>query len=140
MKKLFILTSVLALAACQTYHTGKTGLQIDNSVKNNLTSSIHVGPKVSGTADCNEFLFFFGSSPDKQAYIPSMMSRAGNQAYDACTAGAVYDAISKNNSDILVEPQYTTVKKGFLCTPIGCLFGNTKVIVTGYSASITSIK
>ena len=69
-----------------------------------------------------------------------MMGAPGNQAFDECTAGAVYNAISKNNSDLLVEPQYTTVKNGFLCTMFGCLYSDTKVIVSGYSAKIKSIK
>ena len=139
MKKTLLISSLLALSACTSYHTGKKGMQISSGINHNLSASIDVGNKVTGTAVCSEFLFFIKSAPEKQAYIPEMVSKVGNQAYDECTAGAVYDAISKNDSDILVEPQFTTVKDGFLCTRFGCLFGNTKIIVTGYSAKIKSI-
>lgn len=140
MKSLAILTPVLFLAACTDYHTSGTGAMISHDVHSKSNASIVVGDKVSGSAECNDYLFFIKSRPERQTYIPEMMSKVGNLADEQCTAGAVYDAVSKNNIDLLIAPQYTSVKTGFLCTPIGCLYSNTKIIVSGYSAKINSIK
>ncbi len=140
MKKILIFLP-LALIACTDYHNSKLGMSFDERVNTNVSAQIAAdNTKISGSAECWEFLFFLHADPEKQTYIPEMMNKAGNLANNACTAGAVYDAVSKNNSDLLISPQYTTVKNGLLCTPIGCLFGHTKAIVSGYSAKITAIK
>lgn len=139
MKKLYLIGIMLLVSGCTSFHTGKDSLIINPDVKHNLSASLEVGDKITGIAECPEYLFFIKPTPEKQAYIPSMMSKAGNLANDECTAGAVYDAVSKNDADMLVEPQYTTVKNGFLCTFFGCFYSNTKIIVTGYAAKIKKI-
>lgn len=136
MKKIFIILLPLGLIGCTSFHAGKDAMMVDSEVKHNLTASVEAGDKVSGTAECSEYLFFIKSAPEKQTYIPSMMSKVGNQADAECTAGAVYNAVSKSNVDWLIEPQYTTVKKGFFCVFGRCLYSTTKVIVTGYPAKI----
>jgi len=139
MKKI-ILVLPLLITACSSMHNSKIGADIQPQVKTDVTATINMGQKVSGMANCTEFLFM-QFTPEKQTYIPEMAAKLGNLANDECTAGAVYNAVSANNGDILVAPQYTTIKNGILCFPkLGCLFGNTKVLVSGYIGKITSVK
>lgn len=138
-----ILLLPLALAACGTsYHTGRMGANIDGPDVRFVPKQAKISVsenKISGTAKCTSSLWFINSTPERQAYGVSLQTADGNLASDECTAGAVYDAISKANADVLVAPQYTVVRKGTLCFGYRCLVGSTQVIVNGYSGKITSI-
>lgn len=137
-----ILLLPLTLAACGAYHTGRIGATVDapdvrfvpKQVKFNVSDD-----KVTGVAECTSGLWIFNSVPEHQAYGMTLQTSDGNFASNECTAGAVYDAISDSNADVLIAPEYTVARRGFLCFGHRCLFGTTKVMVSGYTGKITSI-
>lgn len=144
MKKYTILASILALTGCATYHNGKIGMTITNPeiqfVPKQASVNVDTQNKISGSAKCDSVLWVFNSTPVRQTYGPELQTNDGNIAPDECVAGALYDAMSKSNADIIVAPQYTVAQQGLLCFKNRCLYGTTHVIVSGYAGSITSIK
>lgn len=144
MKNIAILTSVLVLVGCGAYHTGKTGMVIsDPGIKytpQEAKISVNTNNKLSGSASCSSFLWLFNNAPERQAYGVQLQTEDGVMASGECVAAAVYDAMSKTDADILVAPQYTTVRNGLLCFGQRCLVGTTKVLIKGYEGKITSIK
>ena len=101
--------------------------------------SVDTSKKITGSAECSSTLWIFNSAPERQTYGPQLQTAAGNFASGACTAAALYDAMSKSQSDIIVAPQYTSVRDGVLCFGHRCLFGTTKIIVNGYAGKIATI-
>lgn len=144
MKKYTILASILALTGCATYHNGKMGMNFTNPeiefAPKQVNVNIDAQNKISGSAKCTSVLWAFNSTPVRQTYGPELQTNDGNIAPDECVAGALYDAMSKSNADIIVAPQYTVAHKGILCFKNKCLHGSTQVIVSGYAGTITSIK
>ncbi len=144
MKKLIALTSVLALAACgTTYHNGKIGMTISNPdiqyTPQEAKISINTNDRLSGVAECSSFLWVFNSAPERQTYGAKLQTGDGMNADGECLAAAVYNAMKDSSADIIVAPQYTTVKDGLLCFGTRCFAGTTKVMVKGYAGRITSI-
>ncbi len=140
MKKIALLTALLGLTACNTYHNGRAGLVLADTVDVNTVANVKVdaGNKISGVAECSSVLYVFHSEPERQSHIPTLQTASGNIASSACTNGAIYDALDGVNADVIVAPQYTTVQNGLLCFGSRCLFGTTKVLVSGYAGKITS--
>lgn len=143
MKKIAILTSVLSLAACTTYHTGKMGATMTGPdikyAPQEAKLSVNTREKMTGTASCESFLWIFNSVPERQAYGPKLQVSEGTVASNECMAAAMYDAMSKSDADVIVAPQYTNARDGFLCFGSRCLVGTTKVIVKGYAGKVVSI-
>lgn len=140
MKKYTIFAAVLALTGCNTYHNSKHAMTLQSDVETPLQSKVEVGSKVTGTATCNSFLYVINSTPERQTYLPSSNFDQNAIGGNKCVAGALYDALSKSSADIIISPQYTTMRKGFLCFGERCMIGQSQVIVTGYAGKITSIK
>lgn len=143
MKKIALLTSLLALTACGAYHNGRMGMNISNPeidfVPMQTKVNVDTNKKITGVAECTSGLWIFNSAPERQTYGVSMQENAGNFASGECVAAAVYDAMNKSKADIIVAPHYTATRSGALCFGYRCLAGTTKVIVTGYAGNITSI-
>lgn len=143
MKKIALLSSLLALTACQTYHNGKIGMTISNPdvefAPMQAKMNVDASKKITGTAECNSFLWVFNDAPWRQTYGTALQTESGNLASKACTAAAVYDAMNQSQADVIIAPQYTSVRDGVFCFGDRCLFGTTKVIVSGYSGKITEI-
>lgn len=140
MNKIVLLGSVLVLTACTRYHTSKAGLELNSVVPTNIEAVFEKGQRVSGVAECNQFLYFFDIVPQKQTYIPMMHGKYGSFVTDSCMAGAVYDAVSKVDADVLVSPQYTMANKGLLCISGRCLVGKTVTVVSGWASKISQVK
>ena len=143
MKKIALLSSLLALTACGTYHNGKMGMTISNPeidfVPMQATVKVDTNKKITGVAECTSGLWIFNSAPERQTYGVSMQENAGNFASKECVAAAVYAAMNNAKADIIVAPHYTATREGALCFGHRCLAGTTKVIVSGYAGNITSI-
>ncbi|MCM1293939.1 MAG: hypothetical protein NC311_00040 [Muribaculaceae bacterium] len=143
MKKIAILSSLLALTACGTYHNGKMGMTLSNPdvefVPMQVKVNVDASKKITGTAECGSFLWVFNNVPQRQTYGPTLQTETGNLATESCTAAAVYDAMNQSQSDVIIAPQYTSMRNGAFCFGHRCLFGTTKVIVNGYSGKITAI-
>lgn len=144
MKKIALLGSVLALTACATHHSSKVGLELNPVVPTNIEAKMEEGKRVHGKSDCWNVLYLFDVLPDKRTYLPEMQGKYGKNgifvAPEACVAGAVYDAVSKIDADVLVSPQYTTANKGFLCIGGRCLIGKTTTVVSGWASKISQVK
>ena len=84
MKKIFLLTGVMALTACSTYHTGKTGFTITNPdvefIPMEAKVTVDDSSKISGSAECSSLLWVFNSAPERQAYGASLQVSDGNFA------------------------------------------------------------
>ncbi len=146
MKKVLLL-SVLALfgigCASTQYHNGRNGLTIadaDQIKLYPLQAEVEVGEKISGVAECEKWFGIFYKKPEKQTYGVGMQQNAGNFAPNACTRGAIYDALSKGKADTIVAPKYTAVKKKDLCIFGFCLHEVDQIIVTGYKGTIKNIQ
>lgn len=144
MKKYVLLgTILLSLCACSAYHTGKIGMNVnDDAVEfypKQISLNVDSSSKISGSAECTSLFWIFNLTPEKQAYGVNLQTDSGVIASDECVAAAIYDAMSKTNADVIVAPQYTTVRDGLLCFGYRCLGGTTKVIVKGYSGKISNI-
>lgn len=143
MKKIAILTSVLALTACSSVHNGKIGMTVTNPeiqfTPQEAHVSINTNNKLSGAAECRSFLWLFNSVPKRKTFGPQLQESAGVMASNGCVAAAVYDAMKNSDADILAAPQYTTSQSGIFCFGSKCLAGTSKVLVKGYAGKITSI-
>ena len=135
MKKSLILLT-LALAGCSTHNNTKIGATPDVGFKRHeFTANATVGERINGQASCSEILFI-KSSPKRQTY-GNFLQPAGIKSPSACVAAAVYDAMSKDNADVLVAPTYTVIRDKFGCLPrVGCLWSQTQVLVNGYSGKL----
>lgn len=143
MKKYLLLAGVIALSACSvTTHKGvENGLFTDVVVESRpLQVSVVPGVKVRGSARCTSFLGFTINSPEREAYGATMQTSEGNFEGGKCTRGAVYDAISKSNSELLLAPQYTVSGKTFGCLFGACLYSDSRVDVVGYGATFSYIR
>ncbi|MBQ7303657.1 MAG: hypothetical protein IJW75_01905 [Alphaproteobacteria bacterium] len=143
MKKYFILAAVIALSACSTTtHKGINGGRFSDVEIETRPLQVSVVPntKVKGSARCTSFLGFTINAPEKEAYGATMQTSDGNFEGGKCTRGAVYDAISRSNSEILIAPQYTVSGKTFGCFLGYCLYSDSKVDVVGYGANFSYMR
>ena len=143
MKKYFLLAGMIALTACSTTtHRGINGGDFANAVVETRPMQISVvpGAKVKGSARCTSFLGFTINAPEKEAYGATMQTTDGNFEAGRCTRGAVYDAVSKANSEMLLAPQYIVSGKTFGCFLGHCLYSDSRVDVIGYAANYAYLR
>lgn len=149
MKKILVavLFAICGVGCASTqYHNGRDGVTLANTDAIKvypMQAEVRVGNVVSGVAECEKWFGIFKKEPEKQTYGLPLQSEQGNFAPNACTRGAVYDAISKGNADTIIAPRYLAVKKKELCI-LGikslCLHEVDQIIVTGYKGTFTNIK
>ena len=143
MKKIYAIIVLLALCACSvTTHQGVEGSKFSDVIveARPLQVSVVPGERISGAARCRNFLFFTLNSPEKEAYGATMQTDEGNFEAGICTRGAIYNAISKANADVILAPQYTTSGKTFGCLFGHCIYSDSTVKVTGFKGSFKDIK
>lgn len=144
------LTSLLAvcLMLCAyssvEYHNGKRGVYLGNIEAVEilpLQAEVEVeNTVISGVAECERWFWFLTKKPAKQTYGVSLQIPNGNFSPNACTRGALYDALSKNNAQYIFAPRYTAVKKGNWCILGLCLHQVNQIIVTGQKANIKHVR
>jgi len=142
-KTLFVTATAMALCACSaTTHQGIEGAKFSDVMIESRPMQVSVvpGEKIKGSARCRSLLFFTLNAPEKEAYGAHMQTSDGNFESGMCTRGAVYDAISKANADVLLAPQYTVSGKTFGCLFGHCLYSDSSVEVTGYKGTFKDIK
>jgi hypothetical protein len=136
MKKYLL---ILALAGCSSYQNTKLGVgnpEVDINKAPSLNANVAVGEKITGKASCQEILFI-KSKPYHQTYGINLQI-TDIEADSSCVAGAIYDAMNKNNADVLIAPSYTVIRDEFLCIPYTrhCIYSNTEVLVSGFSGKL----
>lgn len=104
-----------------------------------LQADIQVGEKISGTAECQTLFGFHTKKPQKQTYEAELQVASGNFSPSACTRGALYNALIKNNADLIIAPRYTAVQDTKICLFGLCAVRKYQIIVTGYKGIINSI-
>ena len=144
MKKIvIILVAVFVVTGCSSieYHNGRNSLLMETIriEPNPIEADIQVGEKISGTAECKMLFGFTIDSPQKQTYGSDLQVSAGNFSPRACTRGALYNALIKNNADLIIAPRYTAVQDAKLCIFGLCVFRNYQIIITGYKGTIKKI-
>ncbi len=139
---LCIITSTLT--ACSTHNRGIDSINTSQTLLEirPIEASIDVGHKMKGRALCRSLFGFDLNKPEKEAYGATLETTKGNDAPDQCTRGAIYNALSQTNADLIIAPQYETDTRKFLCIPFfdACLYRRSFVEVTGYEGSYTNIK
>lgn len=145
MKKILLFGLLASFSiGCSTaeYHQGRQSIRLQNIEvePQPLQANIQVGPQISGVAECESWFGFRIKKPKKQTFGAGLQVTQGNFAPDPCTRGAIYDALTKNNADIIITPRYTSVKKGNLCIFGLCLNVVDQIIVTGYKGKVTNIR
>lgn len=144
MKKWMYLAAVaVCVTGCSSMETrnGRNNMLVDDiSIEPKpMQAEIQVGPKISGVAECEKWFWFWTKQPAKQTYGTSLQMPDGNFSTGPCTRGAIYDALTKNNADMIVAPKYTAVQKGELCVLGKCMHRVNQIIVTGYKGNIKDI-
>ena len=144
MKKTLLVTAAaMTLCACSaTTHQGIEGARFSDVVIESrpLQVSVVPGEKITGSARCRSILGITLNAPEKEAFGAHMQTTDGNFEGGACTRGAVYDAISKANADVLLAPQYTVSGKTFGCLFGHCLYSDSSVDVVGYKGTFKNVK
>ena len=144
MKKIAILLAAVALTGCAStaYHNAKSGILMDdvNSINMpSLKADVEVGEKISGVAECESWFGIITKSPNRQTYGVELQKETGNMTPADCTRGALYEAMSKSNADVIISPKYTSVKKDNWCIFGYCIHKVRQIIVTGYKGNIKNI-
>lgn len=139
---LCIITSTLT--ACSSHNRGINSVNASQTLLEirPLEASINVGHKMKGRALCRSLFGFHFDKPEREAYGATLETTKGNEAPDQCTRGAIYNALSQTNADLIIAPQYETDSWKFLCIPFVdvCLYRSSFVEVTGYEGNYTNIK
>lgn len=138
MKKIIFILPLM-LVACSDYKTGKLGANMHPTIDvQPISADIEVGERISGSAECTDLLFFRISEPSRGVYGAGTMETLAKGVDTTCAAGALYDAMSKIDADVIVAPQYTVASTRFMCIPkLNCLYQNTKVLVTGRAGKVS---
>ena len=143
MKKVMCCVAAVLAVGCSSveYHNGKQSLLMQNVQvePSPLKADIQVGQAISGVAECEKWFGFTTKKPAKQTYGAELQVSQGNFSTGACTRGAVYEALTKNNADVIIAPRYTSVKKSNGCLFGFCIHVVDQVIVTGYKGNIRNI-
>ncbi|MBR5609027.1 MAG: hypothetical protein IKW63_02020 [Elusimicrobiaceae bacterium] len=145
MKKLSLLVlAAVCLVGCSSvgYHNAKSSMLLNDINKINTPSfkaDVEVGEKISGVAECESWFGFTTKQPARQTYEAKLQSNSGNLAPSACTRGALYDAMSKSNADVIITPKYTSVNKDNWCVFGYCIHKVRQIIVTGYKGTVKKI-
>lgn len=145
MKKLLLLEALLILlvgCASVEQHNGRQSVLMNPVAiePRPLQADIQVGRAISGVAECETWFGFITKQPQKQTYGVDMQEPQGNFAPNACTRGAVYDALSKNNADVIISPRYTSIKKKNWCILGVCLHLVDQIIVSGYKGDVVNLR
>lgn len=140
MKKLSITIMMFVavfMTGCSAYHQSKHGILLQNPYveMTPLEVDLKVGEKITGMAECQKLFGLTIAAPKRLAYGAELQGADGDIAPAACTKGAIYDAMSRNNADTIIAPHYTVVKSSFLF-----IYSKTKIIVTGYKGTFGPIK
>ena len=144
MKKVVIAVLVsLGVVGCSSmeHHNGRNSVLVQNAViePNPLQADIKVGAQISGTASCESWFGFLTKKPQRQTYGAVLQVADGNVAPSACARGAIYDALNKSGADMILVPQYTSVRKSEGCIFGWCIHHEDKIIVTGYKGTLGNI-
>lgn len=145
MKKLLtLLIGTSMLVGCTTHTRGINNAKISEQLVEvrPMEASISVGKKMRGKAQCKSLFGFSIESPAKEAYGAELQTEAGNFAPNECTRGAVYNALSKSNADLIIAPQYEVDAFKFLCIPFidACVYRRAAIDVVGYEGFYKDIK
>ncbi len=143
MKKIMYVCMTMMFVGCSSveYHNGRQSLLMQNVQvePSPLKADIQVGQAISGVAECERWFGFTTKKPAKQTYGAELQVSQGNFSPNPCTRGAVYEALTKNNADVIIAPRYTAVKKGNLCLFGFCMHVVDQIIVNGYKGNIRNI-
>ena len=146
MKKcIYLCAAVLLVTGCSSVATrnGRESLLYQKPRKISvrpLQAEIKVGQAINGVAECEKWFWFWTKQPAKQTYGTALQVAEGNFSEGPCTRGAVYDALVKNNAELIVAPRYTAVQKGNWCLFGWCVHRVNKIIVTGYKGNVVNFQ
>jgi len=125
------LTLALMCFSCSNKSLVQSGLGASVNVfvaDVNLDADVIVGEEITGYAKESYLFGFFKTSSSG----PSLVG-AGVGGGSVCR-GAAYDAVSKSNADVIVNPQYALSTESTLFT------STEECTVTGYKGTLANIK
>jgi hypothetical protein len=133
-----------ALTACSSHNRGIDSINTSQTLLEirPIEASIDIGHKMKGRAFCSSLFGFNIAKPEREAYGATLETTSGNDAPNQCTRGAIYNALSQTNADLIIAPQYEVDSYKFLCLPFLdiCVYNSSLVEVTGYEGNYTNIK
>tara|TARA_Y100000996_G_scaffold343119_1_gene280678 strand:- start:1410 stop:1811 length:402 start_codon:yes stop_codon:yes gene_type:complete len=104
------------------------GASVNVSADVSLEADVVVGEKITGYARESYLFGFFQTSSSGPSLVGS-----GVGGGSVCE-GAAYDAVSKSNADVIVNPQYVLSTESTLFT------STEECTVTGYKGTLSNIK
>lgn len=154
MKKLLTVTLIaILLASCSSTQTAFDSSPVNSkSVElDPIKADINVNEKskIKGSSKSTYFLFFrisgdkvyadvdFDNQKDLTTSVLSLLNPFNwiyNGGESKTRSAAAYKALSKNNDDVIVDPNYTTTVKNYI------LFKTFKVDVEGYGAKYSNFR
>lgn len=136
--------SMLVMACSSvSYHNGRNSISLaqpDQVDLYPLQADVKVEQQISGVAECESWFGFLTKKPQRQTFGATLQEASGDFSPSPCTRGAIYDALAKNNAEMILSPRYTAVQKKNWCLLGLCLHKVNQIIVTGYKASVKNIR
>ncbi len=133
-----VLVIMFSLNGCTRINTNTKGSDVNVVPVEAIPMevSVKVGEKISG--DCS-FKSIFGiplEAPEKRAFGVEFDQAFANFG-GICTEGAVHDAVSKVNADVMIAPRYTVSGFTLFCLPFtdACIWKSKDVNVSGYKGT-----
>ena len=140
MKNLILLLFVIALTSCASTQTAFDSSPVNSKsvdldpIKADI--NIDESSKIKGSSKSTYFLFF-RLSGDITTTIMSLLNPFNwiyNGGEQKTKSAAAYKALSKNNSDVIVDANYTTTITDYF------IFKTFKVDVEGYGAKYSNFR
>lgn len=145
MKKVILCTLVAICAiGCTSmqHNSGRNSLLTRSEVRSRLQADMKVENIITGTAHCESwFGGIYRIQPTDQTFGAVLQTHEGNISSDQCTRGAIYNALTKNRAEYIVDPKYdVATKREFCLFGFLCLHKIQEVKITGYKARVSEFK
>lgn len=131
---------LLFISNCTSLTKSQFSAPLRSDVKIPVKADVEIGEKISGNASVTTVLeiFKFGM-PSKYAVglnynTDSGFSPIEIDPYSSIKDAAAYNAVSKSNADVIVNPKYSIEENNYL------LFSTVKVTVQGYKGTLKGLK
>ena len=134
------LVLLIGLTGCGTTKISQPAAPYAVTVKKELSADVKVGDKITGNANISVLFGIFSWGESKFAEgvsyggAPEGGGIFGPGPEAEVKAAAVYDAVSKNKTDVIVTPAYILDIKNYF------VFKTIKADVTGYSGTVSSLE
>ncbi len=143
LKMCVLLFAIISLNGCARFNTNTKGneINIDDVEGIPMEVDVKVGDKISGTCSYKSLFGFALEHPEKLAYGVELEHDVTPNASE-CVQGAVYQAISSSNADVIIAPRYFSDEVNLFCLPFfnACIWRSQEMKVVGYKGTYGNFK